>query len=161
MIQPSNFTAPDISCVQQLTFNDRFIDSEADLDAAIKTLLPMAQAASISYPEFISSGATATLTGLLSHENLDIVMDTVEVIKEFTDDDIEEEQELDQYGRTRNREEALGGLVNTMVYCVKSIYIVNSPDNVRLNILSWNCFPIIYRGSAKKRSLIDKGCTMC
>jgi len=34
----------------------RFIDSEADLDAALKALLPLAQAPVLAYPELVRSG---------------------------------------------------------------------------------------------------------
>ena len=66
----------------------RFIDSEADLDSAIKGLLPLAQAPVLAYPELVRSGAVALLIGLLSHENADIVIDVVEVIHELTDEDV-------------------------------------------------------------------------
>jgi len=70
----------------------RFIDSEADLDAAIKALLPLAQAPVLAYPELINSGAVAKLIGLMSHENADIVIDVVEVIHELTDEDVGDEE---------------------------------------------------------------------
>ena len=66
----------------------RFIDSEADLDLAIKTLLPLAQSPVLAYPEIIRTGSVERLVGLLSHENMDIVIDVVEVVNEFTDDDV-------------------------------------------------------------------------
>lgn len=84
----------------------KFIDSEADLDLALKALLPLAQAPIIAYPELVSSGAIARLIGLLSHENADIVIDVVEVIHELTDEDVgnEAEGEEEEEGK---REEAL------------------------------------------------------
>ncbi len=45
------------------------------MDLAIKGLLPLAQAPSLAYPELVKSGAVALLTGLLTHENMDIVID--------------------------------------------------------------------------------------
>jgi len=71
----------------------KFIDSEADLDAAIKSLLPLAQVPRIAYPEFIGTGALQQLVGLLSHENVDIVIDVVELIYEFTDEDSQVDNE--------------------------------------------------------------------
>ncbi|KIY74135.1 DUF1716-domain-containing protein [Cylindrobasidium torrendii FP15055 ss-10] len=71
----------------------RFIDSEADLDAAIKALLPLAQAPVLSYTELVKSGAVSQLVGLLSHENADIAIDVVEVIHELTDEDVGDEEE--------------------------------------------------------------------
>jgi beta-catenin-like protein 1 len=74
----------------------RFIDSEADLDRAIKTLLPLAQAPVLAYAELVKSGTVALLIGLLSHENADIVIDVVEVIHELTDEDVGNEVEDDE-----------------------------------------------------------------
>ncbi|KAH7926758.1 DUF1716-domain-containing protein [Leucogyrophana mollusca] len=80
----------------------KFIDSEADLDSALKSLLPLAQTPVLAYPELVRSGSIALLIGLLSHENADIVIDVVEVIHELTDEDVgnegedEEEQEESQ-----------------------------------------------------------------
>ncbi len=91
----------------------RFIDSEADLDLALKALLPLAQSPVLAYPEIIKSGAVERLVGLLSHENMDIVIDVVEVINEFTDedeDDVEAEEEEEG-----SREEALKQLIKAFV----------------------------------------------
>ncbi|KAG8684726.1 hypothetical protein FRC09_015183, partial [Ceratobasidium sp. 395] len=98
---------------------EKFIDSEADLDAAIKALLPLAQVPTVSYPELIKSGATMLLVGLLSHENMDIVIDVVEVIHEFTDEDVggedEDEDEEEEGGDGRKNEEALKALIESLV----------------------------------------------
>ncbi|CAE6465415.1 unnamed protein product [Rhizoctonia solani] len=98
---------------------EKFIDSEADLDAAIKALLPLAQAPTIAYPELIKSGATTLLVGLLSHENMDIVIDVVEVIHEFTDEDVggedEDDEENEEGQVTRKGEEALKDLIDSLV----------------------------------------------
>lgn len=97
----------------------RFIDSEADLDAAIKALLPLAQVPTVSYPELIKSGATILLVGLLSHENMDIVIDVVEVIHEFTDEDVggeDEDEDEDEEGENGGKnEEALKSLIESLV----------------------------------------------
>jgi hypothetical protein len=69
----------------------RFIDSEADLDIAIKGLLPLSQVPSLAYPEMVRSGTAETLVGLLSHENMDIVIDVVELVHELTDEDVGDE----------------------------------------------------------------------
>jgi len=71
----------------------RFIDSEAELDAAIKALLPLAQAPALAYPELVRSGSAAMLIGLLAHENPDIMIDVVEVIHELTDEDLDEDED--------------------------------------------------------------------
>lgn len=88
----------------------RFIDSEADLDAAIHQLKIFAQSPAISYPQLIKTGATEQLISLLSHENTDISLDVVEVIEELTDEDILDETEDSEEGM-RN----LQAFVSTLV----------------------------------------------
>ncbi|KAF7332093.1 DUF1716 domain-containing protein [Mycena kentingensis (nom. inval.)] len=91
----------------------KFIDSEADLDSAIKGLLPLAQAPVLAYPELLKS--IPLLIGLLSHENADIVIDVVEVIHELTDEDVGNEgMEVDE-DEERNPEQALKTLVDGLV----------------------------------------------
>jgi len=90
----------------------RFIDSEADLDVAIKSLLPLSQASTLSYPDIIRSGAIDLLIGLLTHENMDIVLDVIELIYEFTDEDAELDQESEESERYP---EVLSMLVTTLV----------------------------------------------
>lgn len=91
----------------------RFIDSEADLDAALKSLLPLAQSPIIAYPELAESGTIEILIGLLAHENADIVIDVVEVIHELTDEDAGNEgQDEDD---VENNQEALRILIEHLV----------------------------------------------
>lgn len=104
----SNFTGSHRNYVPHF----RFIDSEADLDSAIKSLLPLAQSPALAYPELIKSETVTKLIGLLSHENADIVIDVIEVISELTDDDNEGEEDEDE---EEAREEALKLLVNALV----------------------------------------------
>ncbi|KZW04240.1 DUF1716-domain-containing protein [Exidia glandulosa HHB12029] len=96
----------------------KFIDSEADLDSAIKALLPLAQAPARAYPELAKGGGAARLASLLSHENADIALDVVELIHELTDEDSgedalddDDEDEDQEY----TREEALKLLVDTFL----------------------------------------------
>nr|ODN88923.1 beta-catenin-like protein 1 [Cryptococcus depauperatus CBS 7841] len=83
----------------------RFIDSESDLDASIKLLLPLTQNPPLFYPELIKAGTLPLLTNLLSHENTDIAMDVVEVIQELTDEDVGAEVD-DLEGGEGNEERA-------------------------------------------------------
>ncbi|KAL1742588.1 Catenin-beta-like protein [Schizophyllum fasciatum] len=98
----------------------KFIDSEADLDAALKALLPLAQAPALAYPELVRSGALEKLIGLLSHENVDIAIDVIEVLHELTDEDVgeavdeDEEEEEGEEGGTRS-ERALKELISALV----------------------------------------------
>ncbi|PTB68361.1 DUF1716-domain-containing protein [Trichoderma citrinoviride] len=71
---------------------NKFIDSEADLDAEIKNLSLLAEASHL-YGEFVKLGSAASLVGLLTHENTDIAIDAIEIIGELTDDDVVTETE--------------------------------------------------------------------
>ena len=93
----------------------RFIDSEADLDAAIKALLPLAQVPKVAYPLLISSGQLDVLVGLLSHENADIALDIIELIHELTDEDVGEETDDEDEEDPEQREAALKSLIKALV----------------------------------------------
>ena len=69
----------------------RFMGSEADLDAEIKTLSIISEHP-ILFAEFAHIGCVSSLVSLLSHENTDIAIDAIEIINELTDDDVEAEQ---------------------------------------------------------------------
>lgn len=70
----------------------RFMGSEADLDAEIKALSILSEHPKF-YVEFAQLGCVSSLVSLLSHENTDIAIDSIEIINEFTDDDVEAEQD--------------------------------------------------------------------
>ena len=101
--------------VRFLSRSPRFIDSEADLDLAIKALLPLAQSPVLAYPEIVRSGTVERLVGLLSHENIDIVIDVVEVIHEFTDEDVGIDPENEEEDEEGSREDALKELIESLV----------------------------------------------
>ncbi|WYZ41948.1 hypothetical protein EsH8_V_000843 [Colletotrichum jinshuiense] len=65
----------------------KFIESEADLDAAIKDLSILAEHPEL-YPQFVKLGCVDSLVGLLAHENTDIAIDAVEIIGELIDEDV-------------------------------------------------------------------------
>lgn len=94
----------------------KFINSEADLDAAIKSLLPLSQVPALAYPELVKSETISMLIGLLSHENIDIVIDVVELIDELTDEDVggEDEDEEDE-GEDSRRDAGMKMLMNALV----------------------------------------------
>jgi len=79
------------------TYSDeiRFIESESDLDSALKQFLPLTQNPPLFYPELVKSGTVALLTNLLSHDNTDIAIDVVEVVQELTDEDVGAGAEVD------------------------------------------------------------------
>ena len=78
----------------------RFIDSEADLDGALRALMPLAQVPILAYPELVRSGSVARLVGLLSHENADIAIDVIDLLHELTDEDNEADEEEDEEQRS-------------------------------------------------------------
>ena len=70
----------------------KFMGSEADLDADIKALSILAEHPEL-FGEFARLGCVASLVGLLAHENTDVAIDVVEIVIELTDEDVEAEVE--------------------------------------------------------------------
>jgi len=66
----------------------KFMGSEADLDADIKALSILAEHPDL-YPEFAKLGCVNSLVSLLAHENTDIAIGAIEIISELTDEDVE------------------------------------------------------------------------
>lgn len=71
-----------------LTTSNRFMASEADLEAEIKALSILSDHPDL-YEEFANLGCVSSLVSLLSHDNTDIAIDAIEIINELTDDDVE------------------------------------------------------------------------
>jgi beta-catenin-like protein 1 len=106
-----------ISLTEFMLFLGRFIDSEADLDSALKALLPLAQVPALACPELVKSGTITHLIGLLAHENVDIAIDVVEVLKELTDEDVG--NEADEYDEEEaTKEDGLKILLDSLVSLV-------------------------------------------
>ncbi|RKL37165.1 Beta-catenin-like protein 1 [Fusarium proliferatum] len=70
----------------------KFIGSEADLDADIKGLSLLSEHPEL-YPEFVRLECVASVVGLLAHENTDIAIDAIEIMGELTDEDVAAEDE--------------------------------------------------------------------
>jgi beta-catenin-like protein 1 len=70
----------------------KFMDSEADLDAEIKSWSLLSEHPEL-YQEFAESEAVASLVGLLAHDNTDIAIATIEIVAELLDEDVQAEQE--------------------------------------------------------------------
>ncbi|KAL1855073.1 DNA-dependent RNA polymerase II [Paecilomyces lecythidis] len=70
----------------------KFMASEADLDADIKSLSILSEHPEL-YEEFAKLGSAASLVSLLTHDNTDIAIDAIQIISELTDEDVEAEQE--------------------------------------------------------------------
>lgn len=68
----------------------QFLESEVDLDETIKKLGSIAASPEL-YPDLVSFGAVPLLVSLLSHENTDLVGDTLELLEELTDADVVED----------------------------------------------------------------------
>ena len=97
MTHPSPYLFTNLNFIFVNLVASRFIDSEADLDTAIKSLLPLSQSPALAYSELVRSGMLAPLVGLLTHENMDIVIDVVELIYELTDEDADMDYEVEDY----------------------------------------------------------------
>lgn len=70
----------------------KFMASEADLDDDIKALSILSEHSEL-YGEFAKLGCVASLVSLLAHENTDIAIDTIQILAELTDEDVDAEQE--------------------------------------------------------------------
>ena len=66
----------------------KFMGSEADLDADIKALSILSEHPEL-YEEFARLGCVNSLVSLLAHENTDIAIDAIEMISELTDEDVQ------------------------------------------------------------------------
>lgn len=80
---------------------DKFLESEVDLDVAIKELHVLATAPGL-YGDFVKLNAVRTLVSLLQHENNDIMVDTINLLHELTQSnegaaDEAEDEESDAY----------------------------------------------------------------
>ncbi|CAD6571558.1 MAG: hypothetical protein ASARMPREDX12_008335 [Alectoria sarmentosa] len=71
---------------------EKFMGSEADLDADIKSLSILSEHPEL-YEEFAKLGCVSSLVSLLSHDNTDIAIDAIEIINELIDEDVEAERE--------------------------------------------------------------------
>ncbi|KAF9135587.1 hypothetical protein BGW39_001913 [Mortierella sp. 14UC] len=76
----------------------KFMESEADLDEEIKRMMAMTQAPQ-HYPVLVELNTISSILSLLTHENPDIAIDTIELLKELTDEEVlsvglEEDQEV-------------------------------------------------------------------
>ena len=74
-----------------LTELNRFMASEADLEADIKALSILSEHPNL-YEDFAKLGCVSSLVSLIAHENTDIAIDAIEIINELIDDDVQAEQ---------------------------------------------------------------------
>ncbi|KAI6164904.1 hypothetical protein EDD17DRAFT_1775247 [Pisolithus thermaeus] len=90
--EPEEITLPSIR--RTLTRFERAVNKNQDQRSKYPDD-PTKYSPVLAYPEIIRSGALALLIGLLSHENVDIVIDAVELFNELTDEDVGNEGEDD------------------------------------------------------------------
>lgn len=64
----------------------KFVSSEADLDSEIKSLSLLSDHSEL-YKDFVRSGCSDSLVGLLSHDNTDIAIAACEIIADLIDED--------------------------------------------------------------------------
>jgi beta-catenin-like protein 1 len=155
---PTKWVALVFHVLSLIAIAARFIDSEADLDAAIKALLPLAQVPKVAYPLIIGSGQLEVLIGLLSHENADIALDVIELIHELTDEDVGEEAEDEDEGEEdpEQREAALKSLIDSLV-CLPFIYLMPRSHPSSWTTPYWSCWSTICHGLMKRKRQIARG----
>ncbi|MCJ1311084.1 hypothetical protein MMC25_004754 [Agyrium rufum] len=73
---------------------EKFIESEADLDADMKSLSILSEHPEL-YAGFAELGCIGSLVSLLAHENADIAIDAIEIIGELIDEDVD--ADVDQW----------------------------------------------------------------
>jgi beta-catenin-like protein 1 len=73
----------------------KFLESEIELDEAVRAMTAVATSPEL-YPDLVSTtGAVGTFISLLYHENGDIAATAIELLSEFTDGDVVEDQEAE------------------------------------------------------------------
>lgn len=100
---------------------EKFMESEADLDEEIKNLMSLTEAPQM-YPEFVKLGSVSSLMSLLSHENTDIAIDTIDLINELTDEDVGMGSSEEDLERSEQVQASIKTFVDAMVK--KKIYKV-------------------------------------
>lgn len=93
---------------------EKFMESEADLDEEIKSLLTLTEAPHM-YHEFVNLGSVASLMSLLSHENTDIAIDTIDLINELTDEDVGVGSSEEELERSEQVQTCIKTFVDAMV----------------------------------------------
>lgn len=118
---------------------EKFMESEADLDEEIKNLLSLTEAPHM-YPEFVKLGSVPSLLSLLSHENTDIAIDTIDLINELTDEDVGMASSEDDLERSEEIQSAIKTFVDSMVNIQLSIIkVINIFLLSSLKMSFYNC----------------------
>ncbi|KAM0746568.1 DUF1716-domain-containing protein [Meredithblackwellia eburnea MCA 4105] len=96
---------------------EKFVDSEFALIEALHALLLLASKPALSFPILLELSTHNSLADLLSHENTDVVTAVIEVLEEWTDEEVlevDEDEETDG-DDSEIRREAMKGLVEGLV----------------------------------------------
>lgn len=104
-------------------FDNRFVDSEYTLLESLQALLLLASSPLLAYPLLLELSTPASLADLLSHENTEVVIAVIEVLEEWTDEEVldgeidEDEEDEDESGlRDReDRKQVMRGLVQGLI----------------------------------------------
>ncbi len=80
-------TPPPLSQVKHGEDPLKFIDSEVEVDDAIKAIAAIGEAPEL-YPQCVSLGLHKTLLGLLTHDNTDISISVLETLNELLDPEV-------------------------------------------------------------------------
>lgn len=111
--------------ITDVTCRTRFVDSEFLLLEALHALLLLASSPLLAYPLLLELSTCTSLADLLSHENADVIIAVIEVLEEWTDEEVldgeiedeEDEDELVDGGDREERREAMRGLVSGLLEC--------------------------------------------
>lgn len=93
------------------------MESEIELDGEIKRLQQLA-AAPEHYGQLVESGIIPSLISLLTHENTDIAIDSIELLQELTDEDVIPENQDDPHVVTlaqQGMQSLINGLVDNQI----------------------------------------------
>lgn len=71
---------------------EKFADSEVELHEEIEKLKILAGGPEF-YPELVSLNTIGSIVGILNHDNIDIVMDTITLLQDLTDEDVIEDND--------------------------------------------------------------------
>lgn len=104
------------STAQANTESRRFVDSEFALLEALHALLLLSSAPTLSFPILLELSTPNSLSDLLSHENTDVAIAVVEVLEEWTDEEVlEGDGEDEDEDEGEKRRDAMRALVEGLV----------------------------------------------
>ena len=102
--------------LRELTGARRFVDSEFALIEALHALLLLSSQPTMAFPLLLELSTHNSIADLLSHENTDVVVAVIEVLEEWTDEEVLEADDVDEADEELdNRRDAMKGLVEGLV----------------------------------------------